>query len=177
MGLLARNGATFSSVALKQFIVVAIGSVLAFLTSKIPYTFWKKWAFHIFVGSIVLTLLVFHSTCSTPNLAEKIDSIGPITIQPGEFLKFAFVIYPTVWLAGVKEKISTFKFHLPTVTLLAITGVILLNQPDTDTFISIFLAGVGMFVVAGGRFRHLFALGGISMIGFSGLVLARPYPK
>ena len=177
LGLLARTGATFSSVALKQFLAVAIGCLICFLVSKVHYTFWRRWSFYILLLSIFLTLLVFIPKIGLEfGGAKRWIILGPITFQPAEILKVTFVIYTAAWLSGVKDKVATFKRGvLPTVILITIAGVILLNQPDTDTFVSIFLAMLGMFIVAGGRFRDLFILSLLSISGFAALIFSRPY--
>ncbi|MSU55392.1 MAG: cell division protein FtsW [Candidatus Taylorbacteria bacterium] len=177
LGLLSRNGASFSSVAMSQFASVVIGCILAYIVSKIPYLFWRRASFYIFLISIAVTLLVF-----LPNIGltfgggRRWIAIGSISFQPGEFLKVAFVIYCAHWLTSAKDKITTFKGGLlPVIVLLTIVGVILLKQPDTDTFVSIFLAAMGMYIVAGGKYRYLFLIILISAIGFAALVFSRPY--
>lgn len=177
LGLLARTGANFSSVAIRQFSAIALGCISAFIVSKIPYKFWRRSAFYIFIASILITLLVF-----VPKIGFEFGggkrwiSLGPLTLQPAEFLKIAFVMYCATWLSSVKEQITTFKEGLlPVAIMLAIVGAILLKQPDTDTFISIFCAGIGMFIVAGGRVRHMLLIALISIVGFAVLVMARPY--
>lgn len=177
LGLLARTGANFSSVALTQLAAVVLGCLIAFVVSKIHYTFWRRASFYIFIASIILTLLVFVPHIGlTFGGGKRWIGIGGFSFQPAEFLKIAFVMYSATWLAGAKEKVTTFKEGmLPIIIMLAIVGVILLKQPDTDTFVSIFLAAMGMFIVAGGRFRHLFGLVAASLLGFAALVFMRPY--
>lgn len=177
LGLLARTGASFSAVVLKQFLSVFIGCVLAYGVSKIPYVMWRKWSFFIFVAGVLITLLVF-----VPQIGlaygggKRWLSLGPVTFQPAEFLKIAFVIYCAAWLSRAKDKVSTFKGGMvPVIVLLAIVGAILLKQPDTDTFISIFLAAMGMYIVAGGKFRYFFLAVLISFGCFFFLAQARPY--
>lgn len=177
LGLLARTGANFSSVALNQFAAVLIGCVTAFITSKIHYTFWRRWSFYIFLAALILTLLVF-----LPKIGLEFGggkrwlALGPVTFQPAEFLKIAFVMYSAAWLSAAKEKLITFKGGmLPVIIMLAIAGAVLLKQPDTDTFVIIFLAAMGMFIVAGGRFRHLLVVSIISLLCFAALIQARPY--
>lgn len=177
LGLLARNGASFGSVALSQFLAVTIGCILAYFISKINYIFWRRWSFYIFVLSILLTLLVFIPSIGLEfGGGRRWIAIGSFTIQPGEFLKVAFVMYAAAWIASSKGKIETFKEGLlPVIVLLGIVGAILLKQPDTDTFISIILAALGMFIVAGGRMRHFASLMLIFLIGFVALLFMRPY--
>lgn len=177
LGLLARTGASFSSVAVNQGVALLVGCVIAFIVSKLRYTLWRKLSFFIFIFSLVLTLLVFVPGIGLEHGGGKrwVD-FKLFSFQPGEFLKIAFVIYAAALLSAAKEKIATFKGGmLPLIIMLSIVGAILLSQPDTDTFFSIFLATVGMFVVAGGRYRHLFGLSLFSLSGFAGLVITRPY--
>jgi len=177
LGLLARTGASFSSVAINQGVALLAGCVIAFSVSKIRYTLWRKLSFYIFIFSVLLTLLVFVPGIGLEYGGGKrwID-LKFFTLQPGEFLKIAFVIYTAALLSAAKEKVVNFKNGmLPLVIMLGIVGTILLKQPDTDTFISIFLATMGMFIVAGGRYRHLLAVSLASLVGFAGLILMRPY--
>ncbi|KKU68044.1 MAG: Stage V sporulation protein E [Parcubacteria group bacterium GW2011_GWA2_47_16] len=177
LGLLARTGASFSSVATNQFVALLIGCCVAFVVSKIRYVIWRKLSFYIFIFSLILTLLVFVPGIGLEHGGGKrwVD-FKLFSFQPAEFLKIAFVIYAAALLAAAKEKIATFKGGMmPLIIMLTIVGAILLKQPDTDTFFSIFLATMGMFVVAGGRFRHLLALSLVSLSGFAALVLVRPY--
>ena len=178
LGLLARtSGASFSHVLMTQVGAILLGCVFAYVASKIRYTFWRRWSFFIFLASLFITLLVFVPSIGLDYGGGKrwID-LRFISFQPAELLKIAFVMYAAAWLSTFKEREVTFrKGMLPLVVMLAVTGGILLQQPDTDTFVSIFLASMGMFIVAGGKLRHLFVLFLISMIGLSALIFMRPY--
>lgn len=177
LGLLARSGAGFSSVLTSQLAAIVLGSAAAFAATKIPYIFWRRHAFYIFIFALGLTLLVF-----VPKIGLEFGggkrwlNLGPVSFQPAEFLKIAFVIYLAAYLASAKERVATWKAGvLPLVFLLGLVGVILLTQPDTDSFISIFIAAIGMFLIAGGRYRDLSILLFVSLLGFAALVHTRPY--
>jgi cell division protein FtsW len=180
MGLLAREGATFSSVVLNHiFFGLVFGSIAMAITSKISYRTWRKWALPIFAFSLIATLLVF-----VPHLGFKHGGarrwilIGPFSFQPSEFLKIGYLIYLAGWLSGVKERVSTFRHGtLPFLILTAITGAVMLAQPDTATFGVIFLAGLAMLIIAGGKLRHIAILGVIALIILGGLIIQRPYLK
>lgn len=178
MGLLTRDGATFSSVTFNQIVLGFIGGMIAFIiTSNISYKNWRSFAFYIFLFSIFLTLLVF-----VPKLgfahggAKRWLIIGPFPLQPSELLKIGFIIYFAAWIASVKDKASTFLYGaLPFVILLSIVGGILLMQPDTDTFLVIFMSGLGIFLVGGGRWRYIFFLIIASVVGLLIIAQFRPY--
>ena len=178
LGLLAREGARFSSVALNQVLFGVIGGMCALLiTSNIHYRFWRKHAFYFFIAALALTLCVF-----IPGLgmdhggAQRWIRLGGFSFQPAEILKIAFIIYTATWLSGMQKHVDTLtKGTLPFIGIVGAVGFVMLLQPDTDTFLIMAAAGAAMFIVAGGRWRDMIALGlcGVALIGI--LALVRPY--
>lgn len=178
LGLLAREGARFSSVAFSQiFYGIIGGSAALFLTSSIHYRFWRKYAFYIFLAAVIMTLLVFVPKIGLElNGAHRWLKIGFISVQPAEFLKIGYVIYLSTWLSGMKQHIGSFtKGTLPFFGIIALCGSIVLLQPDTDTFVVMALAGTAMFLVAGGKWRDVFGLGLVGLLLLTALALYRPY--
>ena len=57
LGLLARDGASFQNVALKQMIGLILGVGAFFIMSKLPYKNLRKYSFYIFCGALLLNLL------------------------------------------------------------------------------------------------------------------------
>ncbi len=178
LGLLAREGARFSSVAFSQLVFGIVGGSLAlFVTSSIYYRNWRKFAFYIFLATLLLSLAVF-----IPGLgfshggATRWISLGSFTFQPAEVLKIGFIIYMATWLSGTQKQIQTWRYGtLPFVGLLGLVGFVMLLQPDTDTYAIMVAAATAMFIVAGGRWRDVAVLGvvGITMIAI--LAFSRPY--
>jgi cell division protein FtsW len=177
LGLLAREDIKFSAVAITQVISLLIGFVVLFVATKIPYKFWQKYAFYIFIASIVLTLFVFIPGLGFEHAgAKRWILLGPISFQPAETLKLAFIIYFATWIASVQKKIATIKFGLvPLTVLLGLTGGILLLQPDMGTFLVIATVGFAMFITAGGKWRHIFSLAGLGAIAVLTLGFLKPY--
>ena len=180
LGLLAREGARFSSVALGQIVFGIIGgSIALFLASIVHYRWWRQYAFYIFLVTLLLTLLVFEPHIGfSHGGATRWLKIGGFTLQPAEFFKIGFVIYIATWLSGMKSQMKSFtKGTLPFLGLIAVAGVPLLMQPDTDTFLMMVAAALGMFITAGGRYRDVFLmfLGGVLLIAV--LAFSREYIK
>lgn len=178
LGLLARDGASFSSVAFSQVFFGIIGGGLAmFFASQIYYRNWRKFAFYIFVFTVILTLCVF-----IPGLgmehggAQRWIRLGGFSFQPAELLKIGFVIYMATWLSGVHKQIDSFRHGtLPFIGITAVVGVTLLLQPDTDTFIIMGVAAAAMFITAGGSWRDVALMGLAGMILLAALAFTRPY--
>lgn len=179
LGLLARDGATLSWIISKQFISLGIGLLLFYFGLRIRYTFWKKYSFYIFLASLIATALVFIPALGlTIGGATRWLSVGPFTLQPAEFLKFGFLVYFAAWLSAIKTKIESMQYGLlPMCIVLGVISVILLMQPNTGILIIIGMAAVTMFFVAGGRWKHLFLLFIVALIGLLLLSLLRPYVR
>lgn len=179
LGLLARDGASFQSVAMNQSIGLIIGIIGFFIMSKLNYKILRKHAFYILGGAVALNLLLFvpFLTLDHGGASRWID-LGFITFQPSEFLKIAFIIYFAAWLSSIKDKVTSFKLGImPYVIIVGILGLLLLAQPDTDTLVVIAGTGLIMLLVAGARIRHILFLG-LVMVLMLGLVVAfRPYVK
>lgn len=178
LGLLARDGAQFSSVALSQFLFGIVGgSIALFFASQIHYRAWRRYAFYIFLATVVLTLLVFVPGIGFEHAgAQRWILIGPFSFQPAELLKIGFVIYIATWLSGMRHQLHTFtKGTLPFVGILGLVGIIMLLQPDTDTYAIMVAAALAMFITAGGRIRDVILMGlaGVALLAL--LAFARPY--
>ncbi|HEC32657.1 MAG TPA: FtsW/RodA/SpoVE family cell cycle protein [Candidatus Kaiserbacteria bacterium] len=180
LGLLAREGARFSSVAFSQiFFGMILGTIFLLIMTKIKYRILKHYALYIFILSILGTLLVF-----VPEFGSKLNGakrwiyILGFSFQPAEFLKLGFVLYLAAYLSGARNKIGEFKHGLiPFILILGIPSIILLLQPDTGTVLVLVSAGTAMYVTAGGKMRDFLILLLIGVISFSVLVYKRPYIK
>lgn len=178
LGILARNEAKFLSIATNQFFLgFLMGFVALYITSRIPYKFWKKYSLTIFIFTLLLTSLVFvpHIGVGFQGSRRWVD-LGFINFQPSELLKIGYVIYLAALFSKFKEKINTFSFGLLPFLLTTLpVAIIILLEPDTDTFFMMFLTGMAMYFVAGATWRHIGVLALIGIIGISAIVMARPY--
>lgn len=178
LGLLAREGARFSSVAFSQLVLgIGLGGAALFAMSRIHYRFLKRYALPLFILSALLTLLVF-----VPGLgfssggATRWISLGPLSLQPAEVLKIGTVLYLATYLSKMRNQLNNFKSgFLAFIIILAVPAVILLIQPDTSTLAVILAASAGMFFAAGARWRDIALLALIAIIALSALIAVRPY--
>jgi cell division protein FtsW len=178
LGLLARDGAHFSSVAFSQIVFgICGGGVAMFLTSQMFYRNWRQYAFYIFVATILLTLAVHLPYIGKEyGGAKRWIEIFGFSFQPAELLKIGFIVYMSTWLSGVHKTIHTFKQGtLPFIGITALVGFVMLIQPDTDTFLIMATAGTAMFVTAGGRWRDVALMFTGSVLLLAILAFSRPY--
>ena len=178
LGLLSNQAVKYGNVAFTQtFFGLFLGSLACIIISQIDYKILRKYSFYIYIASFLLTLMVFVPGIGVEHGgAHRWIYLGPLSLQPSELLKIAFILYFATWLTSVKDKAQTFTYgFLPFVILTALTGAILLKQPDTDTFVITIFAGVAMFLTAGGRWRYVIMLGLIGILGLGIIAYNRPY--
>jgi len=178
LGLLAREGARFSSVAFNQFLFGIVGGFAALsVISSIHYRTWRKYAFYIFLATLGLTSLVFVPGIGLEHGgAVRWISIGGFSFQPAELLKIGFIVYMATWLSGMHTHMHTFtKGTMPFLGILAVVGAIMLLQPDTDTFAIMATSAVAMFITAGGRLRDVGVMFLSAVVLLTALAFTRPY--
>ena len=177
LGLLAQNGASFGTIALKQTIGLGIGIGFFLLFSRIKYAWLRKWALFILIGAIAVNLLLFIPALALHvNGASRWINVGPLSFQPSELLKIAFIIYVAAWAQFAKDKVKTMKYGLfPYLAVTGILTILLLAQRDTDTLLIIAFTGLVIMFIAGLRVRYMaVAIGALALI-VVGVVLVRPY--
>lgn len=177
LGLLAQNGASFGTIATKQAISLVLGIIAFVVFSRVKYIWLRKSALFILLGAIAVNLLLFIPALTLHyNGASRWLSLGPLTFQPSELLKIAFIIYIAAWAQFAKDKIKTFKFGLaPYIVIFSILSALLLVQSDTDTLVIIAFTGIVMLVVAGVPIRHII-LGCLILASLVGcVIMLRPY--
>lgn len=168
----------FKGILFNQLLLGLGGGVVLFiLMLRIPYEFFKKNAFWIFIAGIILLALVF-----VPHIgfehggAKRWLSIGPLSFQPVEFAKYATVIYIAAWLSVAKQNIKNMaQGFFPFMIILGIVGVLLLLQPDTDSFLIIVVACLFMYFISGAKWRDIGIMIALGVVAFGGLLLVRPY--
>ena len=178
-GILAKNPKTFYNVLFSQLVLgLGCGIIGIFFALKINYKFWRKHAFFIFLGTIIITAAVFVPHLGwTHGGAKRWITLGPIgQFQPVELLKFGFIIYFATWLSWAKGRVRDLKFSiLPLIVMLGIIALVLFKQPDTKSFILITFTGLSMIYIAGVPLKHILSIGaGISVV-LVVLVVFTPY--
>jgi cell division protein FtsW len=156
---------------------VGIGIGVMFLVSRIPLGFFKKYATYIFIASIILTFLVF-----VPSLgfshggALRWISLGFISFQPAEILKFGVVVFLSAWFAQNHDKFRDWRYGLlPLLIVLGIAVFPLLRQPDSGTMILVVVVGFVLYWINNAPLRHVAVLCAIGMVGAIIFASLNPY--
>jgi len=178
LGLLTREGASFSSVAANQILLGAVlGFVALVILSRLNYKILRPLALWGFAAACIISLLVF-----VPGLGAKFGGarswllIGPFSFQPAELLKFAYVIALAALLANpLRGRLADWRKFISFGALTAIAVVLLILQPDFGTCVVLVAAGSAMLFTSGARLRNLLIVVGVLAVLATSFVLIYPH--
>lgn len=119
-GLLAINTATAAKALHDRYVLVHLlgvvgGLFVVFVLSKFDYTFLGYFSFPIvIICALVLLFTAFFGSTVSGNTGWL--NFGPLSLQPSEFAKVAFVLTFSTHLSQVKDRLN----RIPTLAFLAV---------------------------------------------------------
>lgn len=128
------NGEAFK----RQVIWVAIGLVILFLFSRIPFRFWQSIAPFLYVFSIILLIAVLF----TGKGVKRWISLGPISFQPSEFAKVSTVLFMSDILSIRKFELKHLRSFLVPFSICFVPFTLVFIEPNLGTslvFLFVFL--------------------------------------
>lgn len=125
-----------------------------------PYRSWRKLALPAIGLSLVLLILVFVPGIRlTYGGASRWIALGPLTLQPTEITKLAFIVYLAALIETKGADMHNFRKGIaPFLVIMGIIGSLIILQPDMGTLITIFFIAAAMIFAGGIRWRHLMLL-------------------
>jgi cell division protein FtsW len=148
---------------LKQQVLWALAGIfLMFVFSKIDYIFWKKLACPLFILSLAFLVLVLFPEFGLKTLgARRWFSLGLLSFQPSEIVKFTTVLY-FARLSEMNKKMLA--YFIP----LVFVAVLIMLEPDLGTTVVIVATGLVQVFVSG---VNIFYFLGSLVVGFLASVL------
>lgn len=178
LGLLAREGSSIGRLAITQLVLGLIPGVIALISIRFMPPAWiMKAVVPFYLFALVLTAIVFIPGVGVhAGGATRWIALGPITVQPAEFLKPAVIMMLALFLAQAKDKLKDFKHGLiPFALIVGIPSLLLLAQPNTSTTLIIGTTAAALYFLAGAKWRDFAILFVMSLVVLGGLVATRPY--
>lgn len=159
--------AVYLGLALLTFCVVA----------RISLDTWRRLSRPLMIAALVLCgLVLIQGVGLSVNGARRWISLGPISLQPIEPVKFALIVFLAAALA---KEAGPGGLHLrayiePAILLGALMALVYL-QPDFGSMVIILLVALAMTFLAGMRASHLLVGGGAMVAGLGVLAVKAPY--
>ncbi len=162
----------------KQVLFGVCGIISMLVIMRIPYTYFKRLAYPVWIASIALLILVI-----IPGIGTKVGGamrwlrFGPLSFQPAELAKLAVIMLLAYSLAKKEpDRIKNFSIGvIPHLILVIPVSFLMLLQPDFGTAMMLIALLCIMLFVAGIPFRHLAVLNGCAAIAAVLLVVFKGY--
>ncbi|HEY4609202.1 MAG TPA: FtsW/RodA/SpoVE family cell cycle protein, partial [Ilumatobacteraceae bacterium] len=160
----------------KQVVWAALGLVGLWIAMRVPLHFWRRLVLPALIVSCGMMLLPF-----IPGIGDRVNdanawiAIGPLSLQPSEFLKLSVLLYCANLLAKRRDQMADPHRTLIPVMIVAIIGSgLCLVQSDLGS--AIVLASIVFVVafIAGAPLRPMGAAATIGAIGALGFVVSSP---
>ena len=161
---------------IRQAIFLFIGIIVFIITQKIPISFYKKYANHLFIFSILLLILVLIPGIGVVRGGAR-SWIGfkDFSIQPAEVVKITSIIFTAKVLANNPKMMSNNKdFYLYILIIIFVFGLVLL-QPDFGTGAVLTMTLLFMLFIGGVQIKNVILGGVLAIIGVSLMIIMAPY--
>ena len=178
LGIITRgNDFLIRLVATQLGLGVILGGIALLLTARIPYKKLRAFAPHVYIASLLATLLVFIPGVGLSlGGATRWITIGSFSFQPAEFLKLGTVLFLAFALSYGHAKKKKASWLLGAFFLIVTIAVLpLIFQPDTGTILVLGAATFAMLFVSGISWRVIGVALLIPVLLLAGLVMTRPY--
>jgi len=143
------------------------GLVLGLIAYFLPYRYLKSLALPLLAITIIGLIMVFIPGLSAEHGgAKRWIVLGPIVLQPTEFLKLSFIIYLAAWLSSKGKAVKDFSEGLlPFLMMVGAVAFLVIMEPDIGTLGVIGFSSLIIYFLAGARISHL------GIIGFGSVIL------
>lgn len=162
----------------RQLMYIGIGAVVMAVAVYFDYMWIKKLTLPVFVMVTGLMVLVPIIGIAEGNATRWIK-IGPITIQPSEFLKLALILFLALYFEHFKDKIINGNFWtasvygvLMPIIVVGFECILVALESHFSGVIIIFCIGAAVIFVAGAMMRWLIGFASAaSLLVLAGIML------
>ena len=155
----------------RQILWSVLGLVTILAIIFIGYRQFKRWSVPMIVIMLVMLALVEIVGVTT---LGAMRSIFGASVRPSELAKIVIIIYLAVWLDAKQDVLNNITLGLlPLIAILALTGGLIVIQPDLSAGLTIVILGGLMFFLAGGEMRQIAFVIGLTLL--AGLLLVTIY--
>jgi cell division protein FtsW len=135
----------------RHLLYMAMGMLVGAFVVRVPVATWQRLS-----GLLLLACFVFLLVVLVPGVGRRINGsmrwigVGPLTLQPSEFAKFAVVTYMGAYLLRRQDEVrSSWSGFIKPMAVVGIAVLLLLLEPDFGASVVLVAAVLGMLFLAG----------------------------
>jgi len=154
-----------------------LGLVCAAIVVQLPMRFWQALAPYLFIAGVgLLVAVLIPGVGREVNGSQRWIPLGPLNLQPSEFMKLFAVLYAADYTVRKANRMSSVsKGFLPMFAVMLLTGALLLQEPDFGAFAVITVVAMGVLFLGGMNWRLFASLKLLLIAGFVLLIWTSPY--
>ena len=163
----------------KHFTRFVFSFVLMIGLALTPLSLWKKAAFPAY-GAAFILLIGVEFFGSSGGGAERWLQLGPVRLQPSEFMKLALVMAVAAYYQiTLRDNAGGFLVHVPALLMVLAPAVLILRQPDLGTALTVVAAGLVMIYFAGLYWKLIImaVVGGVLGAPFAYFYVLKDYQR
>ena len=160
----AMNDPSLTGMATKH--LVRFGAVLvgAIVLALAPLRFWTMTAYPAYIVSLLL-LIAVEFVGEEAGGAVRWLSLGPVRVQPSEFMKIALLLALARFYHQImEEREPHVGDHIVALALVVAPSVLVLKQPDLGTTLMLIATGGTVIIFAGLNLRVVAAIAAVVVI-------------
>ena len=163
----------------RHTVYLAIGMVCGLIAFQIPMRFWQQLAPWMFlVGGLFLIIVLVPGIGRSVNGAQRWIGLGPINLQPSEFMKLFAALYVADYTSRKLADMDSFmRGFVPVTLVMLLVGGLLLKEPDFGAFVVVAAIAFGILFLGGINARIFVLLGIVAIIGFAALIYFSEYRR
>ncbi len=159
----------------RQLLWAGVGVLAMAVAIRVPYDLYRRAALPVLVFSM-LTLLVVVVAGAERGGARRWLEVGPLTVQPSEFAKFAVVAFLAAVLVRRKASLEQpAAFFVPVLVGLGGAGALILAQRDLGTTLIVAVAGIAVMAASAAPIRYVVATAAAGGLAGAAFAVAEPY--
>ncbi|MFT3734007.1 MAG: putative lipid II flippase FtsW [Rhodocyclaceae bacterium] len=158
---------------------LGIGLTAGFAALQVPMATWQRIAPYLFVVGVVFLIAVL-----IPHVGREVNGarrwlpMGPVNMQPSEFMKLFAVLYAADYTVRKLHEMGSFKrAFAPMAAVILSVGFLLLREPDFGAFVVVCTIAFGILFLGGLNARIFALLFVVALVGFLLLIWLSPYRR
>lgn len=149
--------------AFRHLMVFMFGYGVALLLAMIDLRYWARGAYILFAAMLLLIVAV-DLVGMMGKGAQRWLALGPLQLQPSEFMKLAVILALANYYANVSEyDLGNPRFLIPPLLIIALPAIFILRQPNLGTALIVITLGCAMSFAAGVRIWKFLAMAGTAL--------------
>ncbi|MGH8492390.1 MAG: putative lipid II flippase FtsW [Moraxellaceae bacterium] len=136
---------------MRHSIYLLLGLTVGAVACRVPVATWQRMSWLLLFAAFLLLILVL-----VPGIGRRVNGsmrwigVGPLTLQPSEFTKFAVIAYISAYLLRRQDEVrSSWSGFIKPMAVVGIAVLLLLLEPDFGASVVTVSAVLGMLFLAG----------------------------